>query len=692
MTAAEDFLVEIGTEELPPGALPALTEAFAAELVAELDASRLAHGAATAYSSPRRLAVAVDALAASQTDRRVEIKGPPVAVAFGEDGNPGPAALAFARKCGVEVDALERRAGDKGEWLFHTATETGLSAAALLPALVTAVLGRLPVPRPMRWGEGNDAFVRPIHWVVMLHGKATIDGEVLGVRTGNRSRGHRFLAPDEIVIDEPADYAAMLLEQGFVVADPAERLRRVRSAVTEAAQSLGGRAVAGESLYEEVAALVEWPVPVVGSFDRAFLELPREVVVSTLSGHQRYFPVQGPDGELMPRFVTVANIESRDPDRVREGNERVVRPRLADAVFFWDSDRRRSLADRLASLDDVVYQKGLGSMGAKSRRISALAADIADDVGEDRTTAERAGLLAKCDLVTGIVGEFPELQGTMGGYYARASGESSATATAIAEQYLPRYAGDAIPGSGPGCVVSLADRLDTLAGIFALGKRPSGNKDPFGLRRSALGLVRILVEAELDLDLPAAIGRAVSSLPVAAGDSVGAELHDFVIDRLRAYAQDTFGVDTETFEAVRERRPVSLVDFRDRLVAVRSFLDLDSATSLAAANKRISNILRQAGYCDDARPDESMLSENAEKMLFSALESARVEVKPLVARRAYTQALTRLADLREPVDRFFDDVMVMTEDEAIRRNRLSLLAELRNQFLDVADISRLAIT
>ena len=691
--SAADFLVEIGTEELPPKALRELMLAFGANLEAALERAHLAHGEVETFASPRRLAVAVRALAGAQPDRETEQRGPPVAVAFDEAGRPGAAAKAFAAKCGVEVDALQRVSTDKGEWLYCRIRHEGRAAAELLPELVGQALDRLPIPRRMRWGDSAQEFARPVHWVLMLHGGSPVKGTVLGIEAGATTRGHRFLAPGALRIRAAAGYAKVLEQQGFVVAGFSARRRRVEDAVREAAAAAGGIPMGSDALYDEVTALTEWPVALTGRFDRSFLELPREVIVATLVGHQRYFPIEDADGRLLNCFVAVANLESTDPARVRDGNERVIRPRLADAAFFWTQDRKRPLADRRRSLDGVVYQQGLGSVLARSERIAGLAELLARPLGANAATAGRAARLAKCDLVTGMVGEFPELQGTMGRYYAAASGEQPAVAEAIGEQYLPRFAGDELPRSAEGQAVALADRLDALAGVFALGKRPSGNRDPFGLRRAALGIVRIAVEKRLDFDLPAVLGAAVAAQPVAdpdAGELVAA-LYDFIVERMRTWYAERHGMTAEVFDSVLARRPASLVDFDARLDAVTRFVRLEPAQSLAAANKRIANILRQAGYDTAPAVDPELLTEPGEKALRAALEAAGRDIRPMLERRDYAGTLERLAGLRDTVDDFFDAVMVMTDDDAVRRNRLAMLAELRGLFLEVADVSRLSI-
>jgi len=694
MSKTADFLVEIGTEELPPKALRSLMEAFGANLSAGVDDARLSHGDIHSYASPRRLAVVISKLALSQDDRKVEQKGPPVKVAFDADGNPTPAATAFAAKCGTGLDELDRIETDKGEWLVFHAVETGRTAAQLLPEVVERALAALPVPRRMRWGAGDAEFVRPVHWIVLLHGKDIIDASVMGIAAGRESHGHRFHSSGPVSISSPGDYLASLEKEGYVIADFERRREMVREGVNAAAEQAGGRIVDGESLYDEVTALVEWPVPIVGAFDELFLELPREVVISTLTAHQRYFPVADDDDKLLPHFVTVANLESKDPEQVIEGNERVIRPRLADAAFFWDSDRKKTLDSRQETLRDVVYQRGLGSVFDKSHRTGHLAVWLANDLDADAPTVERAAALAKCDLITGMVGEFPDLQGTMGRYYAASNGEPEAVANAIAEHYQPRFAGDETPASQTGQILAVADKLDTLAGVFSIGKKPSGNRDPFGLRRAALGIVRILIERGIDVDLKAMIEQAVNQQPdgkIPAAE-LCSDLYAFITDRLRRYFLDRdAGLSTETFDAVMARQPASLVDFDRRLAAVQTFARLDQAESLAAANKRIANILRKAGDPQGLAVAVKLFELDAEQTLYNALVNSREKVGPMLEHRRYAEILNELAGLREPVDRFFDDVMVMAEDDAVRNNRLALLSDIRALFLDVADISRLSI-
>ncbi len=691
MSEHADLLVEIGTEELPPKALRPLSDAFAAGLAEALAGARLAHGELRAFATPRRLAVTVSGLATRQPDREAEQKGPPVKVAFGKDGKPTRAALAFAEKCGVAVDALARERTDKGEWLVHRSTEAGLPATGVLPGCVEQALAGLPIPRRMRWGAGSEEFVRPVHWLVFLLGGDVVDCKLFGIAAGRESRGHRFMGSARIELSGAAGYERQLYDEGRVVADLDARRERIVSAVAEAAAEAGGTPVGDTNLYDEVAALTEWPVALTGRFDAAYLELPREVIVATLTGHQRYFPITGEDGALLPAFVTVANIDSPEPGLVRDGNERVIRPRLADAAFFWNTDREQTMAARSEALDAVVYQRGLGTLADRSRRIALLAARIAAASGADPLVCERAALLAKCDLLTGMVGEFPELQGTMGAYYARADGEPQAVAEAIGEQYLPRFAGDALPASAPGRALALADKLDALCGAFASGRKPSGNRDPFGLRRAALGCVRIVVEHGLELDLPALLRAGLELQPADAAPGAADELYDFIVDRQRGWYLDAGRYGAEMFDAVRCRGLVSLADIDARLAALAGFVEHEDAEALASANKRIANILRQAAHEDERDPDPGLFEHDAERALFEAMRETGDRLAANTEARRYADALADLARLRGPVDRFFDDVMVMADDDAVRVNRLRLLAALRAQFLRIADISRLAI-
>jgi len=708
-----DFLVELGTEELPPTALRGLEQAFAAGVRTGLEKGGLTHGDVVSFATPRRLAVLVKRLVARQPDQDIKRRGPPVSASFDGAGQPTRAALAFAASCGVTVEALQRLDEGKGSFLFFIGTKPGAAVAELLPQIVQTSLDGLPIPRRMHWGSGTAEFVRPVHWLVMLYGKDVLPARLLETDAGNQTQGHRFHAPKPIRITSPAAYERALSERGFVLPDFAARRELIKTRVSAVAAELGGRALIGDELLDEVTALVEWPVPLAGRFEDRFLELPREVLISTLQDHQRYFAVEDEQGRLMPSFITVSNIESRDPSKVREGNERVVRPRLADAAFFWGQDRKHPLAARRDALDAMTFQVKLGSLGDKTRRVRALAGEIAGTGIGERADAERAAELCKCDLLTAMVGEFPELQGIMGTYYALADGEPAEVAVAIREHYLPRGAGDELPETHAGLAVAIADKLDTLAGIFDIGEKPTGAKDPFGLRRAAIGLLRILIEKRLDLDLRRLIGIALvnvradveriraSKAAAAASGATGTtdeQVYDFIMERLRAYYLERTpsglpgsapAFTTEMFDAVLATKPASPLDFDARLNALRAFLDLPEATSLAAANKRIANILRKAGELQRSDVEVESLKDPAEVRLFDAMRSLREAVATAVAQREYANALGRLAQLRPPVDAFFEQVMVMDEDPGLRANRLALLAQLHGLFIGIADLSRL---
>jgi len=688
VTERADLLVEIGTEELPPRALADLEKAFARELVARLAVHELGHGEARSFATPRRLAVRIRALQTMQPPRGVEKRGPPADRAFDAGGRPTRAADGFARSCGVAVEELETRDTAQGRYLFHRYTRPGRPASALLPQLIDQALGALPVPRRMRWGRGDAEFVRPVRWVVLLLGDEVVPARFFGQASDRFSRGHRFHHPDPIRLDRPDRYEALLRDPGHVVADREERRAIVEEQVRRAAAGVGARPRIEAELLDEVTALVEWPCPVVGNFDERFLALPPEVLIATMEGHQRYFPLW--HGErLAPAFVAISNLASRDPEEVRRGNERVVRPRLADAEFFWRQDLARSPEQMAEGLASVVFQEHLGSLADKSARVAELARFVAGRAGADARQAERAARLAKADLLSEMVGEFPELQGIMGGYYARMAGEAEPVVAAIRQQYQPAYATDVIPEGGVAQTLALADRLDTLAGIFSVGQRPSGDKDPFALRRSALGVMRILTEAELALSLPELLVEACRLQPMESDAGLPDELYDFMFERLRAHAQEQ-GIRADVFDAVLARRPVSPPDFQRRLRAVEAFLELPEAEALAAANKRIGNILRKADPEDlDNAVDRGALETPEERALDRALEVRRERLSRLVGSGDYTGALATLAELREAVDEFFDRVMVMTGDAQLRRNRLALLQSIQARFLEIADISRL---
>jgi glycyl-tRNA synthetase beta chain len=688
-----DLLIEIGTEELPPKALKKLSEAFGRGITEGLKASDLSHGEVSLFATPRRLAVLVKDLIEAQADKTVERRGPALTAAFDEEGNPSKAAEGFARSCGVaSVEGLDRMETDKGAWLVYRAEQPGQPTAQLVPDIVRGSLDKLPIPKRMRWGDLDTQFVRPVHWAVLLFGDEVIETEILSVKSGRETRGHRFHHPETIYIAEPAAYAPLLETEGHVVADFATRREAVRGQVLEAGKQLGGVAVIDDALLDEVTAMVEWPRAIAGNFEERFLGVPAEALILTMKTNQKYFHVVDANGKLMPHFITVANIDSKNPDMVRDGNERVIRPRLADAEFFWAQDRKHKLDAHIERLKTILFQKQLGSLYDKSERVAVLAGNIASDMGANKEWAERAAWLSKCDLMTEMVCEFPSLQGIMGRYYATDDGEPDEIALAMEEQYMPRFAGDDLPSTATGQALAIADKLDTVVGIFGIGQPPTGSKDPFALRRAALGLLRIIIEGQLSLDLEKSLHQAVSGLAdkITAKD-VADQIFDFMMDRLRAYYKDS-GVASDVFEAVLAQQPTQPYDFDRRVRAVTHFLTLPEAESLAAANKRISNILRQAdekGIEVSATVNTGQLVEPAEKALSQQVETLAQEVVPMFDKRDYEPALAKLAALRGAVDQFFDDVMVMADDTALRDNRLALLGQLRNLFLRVADLSRL---
>jgi len=692
-----ELLIEIGTEELPPKALRGLELAFAGSISRQLSDARLSFSGIQSFATPRRLAVRVHELSLKQTDQQVERRGPPTKIAFDASGNPTKAAVKFATSNGIALDKLETLDTDKGSYLVHRGIEAGRKTEELVPGFVENALNELPIPRRMRWGNNDTEFVRPVHWVVLMAGASIIDANILGHQTGNITFGHRFHAPDAIRLERAEEYPEKLEDGGKVVTGFLDRKAQILSMAQDAAKAHNATVYVPDELLDEVTALVEWPIPVVGSFDEAFLQLPDEVLISTLQEHQRYFPMYKIEGGLTNQFITISNIASIQPDQVRLGNEKVVKPRLADAAFFWEQDLKLSLGDRAHKLSDVVYQKGLGSIHDKSQRVAELAGVIAGALGDTNTNAIRAGQLAKADLLTEMVGEFPELQGVMGRYYAKLDGEPDDVAIAIGEHYLPRFAGDDLPTTSTGQAVSIADRLDTLTGIFALGRRPSGNKDPFALRRLALGLVRILIESQIDLDLKQCIQQARELQPVKSDAIIVDDIYEFIVDRLKSYYLDGQNplfkqgdISAEQFETVRQRVPVSPLDFHQRLKAVVEFALLPEGESLAAANKRIANILKAAKLSGTEKIDPDLLSEPAELLLFEALTSIADKHADAVSRQDYGKALSQLAGLRAPVDSFFDSVMVNADDAAIKANRLALLSRLRGLFLDVADLSALS--
>ncbi|TXR54696.1 glycine--tRNA ligase subunit beta [Reinekea thalattae] len=682
-----DFLIELGTEELPPKALRSLQDAFADGIIERLTAAGLSFDASERFAAPRRLALTLSNLDLQQPDEQIERRGPAVAVAFDADGKPTKAVEGFARSCGVEVSDLEQVETKKGPWLMYRGTKPGQATKALLPTIVQETLDSLPIPKRMRWGARRDEFVRPVKWLLMLLGEEVVPATFYGVSSANVTRGHRFHAPKEIVINKASDYENTLLNQGFVMASFEKRQQKIAADAKAAAQTKGVVAVINDDLLDEVTALNEWPVALVGSYEERFLDVPAEALMSSMEEHQKYFPTVNAEGAIQPYFVFISNIESKQPEIVIEGNEKVIRPRLADAAFFWETDKKTPLADRVEKLKTVMFQQELGSVYDKVLRIQSIAGHIAEQISASKQNTERAAYLAKADLVTDMVFEFTDLQGIAGRYYALADGEDAAVAQAILEQYKPAGAGDSLPESKEGMAVALADRLDNLSGLFGIGQPPTGTKDPFALRRAALGVLRIIVERELDLDLAELVGFAAGQhKALAKQDQVVNEVVQYALDRFSAWYADA-GFRAEIFQSVRALNLTKPLDIDRRVRAVAQFSQLEQASALAAANKRVSNILAKAEDDISTEVDSALFAESAETELFAALENVSQVVTESVQAANYTAALTELASLRDVVDRFFDDVMVNADDPKVRQNRLALLAKLRNLFMQVADIS-----
>ncbi|HBV76522.1 MULTISPECIES: glycine--tRNA ligase subunit beta [Vibrio] len=690
---AKNFLIELGTEELPPTQLRTLAESFAANFEAELKAADIAHAGVKWYATPRRLALKVTDLEEGQQDKIVEKRGPAIASAFDADGNPTKAAQGWARGNGITVEQAERVKTDKGEWLLHKQQVKGQAVKDLVVDMAAKALANLPIAKPMRWADKDIQFIRPVKTLTILLGNELIEGEILGVASARTIRGHRFMGEREFIIDNADQYPSLLEERGKVMADYEARKTIILRDSQKAATAVGGSADLEDDLVEEVTSLVEWPVVLTAKFEEEFLKVPSEALVYTMKGDQKYFPVysygEGDDNKkLLPNFIFVSNIESKDPRQVIEGNEKVVRPRLADAEFFFNTDRKRTLESHLPELETAIFQKQLGTIKDKTDRITELAGFIAEQIGADVEKSKRAGLLAKCDLMTSMVFEFTDTQGVMGMHYARHDGEDEEVAVALNEQYMPRFAGDSLPNSNVAAAVAMADKLDTLVGIFGIGQAPKGS-DPFALRRAALGILRIIVEKGYNLDLVELIAQAKAQFKVELSNkNVEDDVLEFMLGRFRAWYQDA-GFSIDIIQAVLARRPTKPLDFDQRVKAVSHFRGLDEAEALAAANKRVGNILAKFDGKLSADIDLTLLQEDAEKALTEEVEVMTEALEPAFATGDYQQALSKLAALREPVDAFFDNVMVMSDDEALKKNRLTLLNNLRNLFLQIADISLL---
>lgn len=684
--STETLLIELGTEELPPKALKKLAVTFLEQIKWQLDSAELAYEEIKWFATPRRMAVVVSQLVGRQADKIIDKRGPAVNVAFDVDGNASKAAIGWARSNGIDIGQAERLKTDKGEWLLHRATQAGKSVEDLIPEIVNTALTKLPIPKPMRWGSAKTQFIRPVHTLTLLYGSKVIIGETLGIFSDNKITGHRFHHNGLVTINHANDYQASL-KKAFVIADYDERQQLIFEQINKAAASINGKALIDTELLEEVTGLVEWPVTLVGSFDKSFLDIPAEPLIYSMKDHQKYFPVLGEDGQLINKFIFVANIESKDPQQVVFGNEKVIRPRLADAEFFFNTDKKHSLESRLMKLESVLFQKQLGSLKEKSERIAQLSEFIAVELNENKDDAYRAGLLSKTDLLTDMVLEFPQVQGTMGKYYARNDGESEAIAQALEDQYRPRYAGDDLPDGQIGCAVAIADKVDSLVGIFGINQAPKGDKDPFALRRAAIGLIRIIIEKDLNLDIAILVNESIKLFSDKLINKNTAEnVIDFVMGRFRAYYQEKkFNIDV--IQAVLAKKPTAPLDFDKRIKAVSYFRDLVEAEALAAANKRVGNILAKFdGELYEIFNDE-LAEEGAETLLATVYSDINNTIIPLLAEQDYQAALTELAKLKAPIDNFFDNVMVMSDDEAVKINRLTLLNQIRNSFLAIADIS-----
>ncbi|MFB6434518.1 MAG: glycine--tRNA ligase subunit beta [Candidatus Malihini olakiniferum] len=681
------FLVEIGTEELPPKALRSLGQSFAANFTTELDNNGLSYSDMSWFASPRRLALKVAQLSAAQPDRKLEKRGPAISQAYNTEGKPTKASEGWARGCGITLDQAERLVTDKGEWLLYRAQVKGGSVQSMLADIVANALAKLPISKSMRWGDKETQFLRPVHTVTMLLGDELIPGQVLGIESARIIRGHRFMGESEFIIDNADQYPRILLERGKVIADYETRKALIKGNAQEAARQIGGNADLSESLLEELTSLVEWPVVLTARFEEKFLAVPSEALVFNMKGKQKYFPIYDNAGKLLPNFIFVANIESKDPQQIISGNEKIVRPRLADAEFFFNADCKNRLEDHLPRLQGVLFQQQLGTLRDKTDRIQALAGWVAEKIGADVAHAKRTGLLSKCDLMTNMVFEFTDIQGIMGMHYARHDGEEEDIAVALNEQYHPRFSGDTLPSSGVACALAIADKIDTLSGIFGIGQYPKGDKDPFALRRTALGILRIIVEKQLPLDLQTLTEEATRLY----GDKltnakVVDEVIEFMLGRFLTWYQED-GHSVDAIQAVLACRPTRPVDFDARVKAVSHFRSLDAATTLAEANKRVSNILAKSSDTLKANVDSSLLKEKEEIQLAIYVNALESKLEPWFDEGRYQEALAELAELREPVDNFFDKVIVNAEDESVRLNRLTLFNQLRNLFLKVADLS-----
>lgn len=680
------LLIELGTEELPPKSLQKLAITFYQQIKTQLEKAELDFSEINWFATPRRLAVSVSELAECQADKIVEKRGPAVNVAFDEQGNATKAAQGWARSNGITVEQAERLVTDKGEWLLYKAQQKGKTVAELIPDIVKIAINKLPIPKPMRWGSSRTQFIRPVHTLTLLFGSDVIDAELLDVKSSNVITGHRFHSSGLVVLKKAEDYQKVL-KDAYVIADFTERKKLILSQINQAAAELNANVLMDDDLLDEVTGLVEWPVALVGSFDQEFLQVPAEPLIYSMKDHQKYFPITDQQGNLLNKFIFISNIESKDPQQVIFGNEKVIRPRLADAEFFFKTDKKQTLESRLASLESVLFQKQLGTLKAKSERIAQLSQIIAEQLMLDQKNAYRAGLLSKTDLMTEMVLEFPQVQGTMGKYYAQHDGEPEEVAIALEDQYRPRFAGDTLPEGKIGCAVAIADKIDTLVGIFGINQPPKGDKDPFALRRAAIGLIRIIIEKSLNLDIAQLIEQGINAYgDVLSNNKVKQEVIDFIMGRFAAYYQEQ-GISQDVIQAVLAKKPTAPLDFDKRIKAVSHFKNLAEASALAAANKRVGNILAKFDGQLATQFDSKLATESAELELAKTFADLTTKIAPLQQDKNYQALLSELALLKAPIDEFFDKVMVMAEDESVKINRLSLLNQIRNSFYNIADIS-----
>ena len=682
----ETLLIELGTEELPPKILKKLALSFLEQIKIQLDSADLSYEGIKWFATPRRMAVLISELESQQADKIIEKRGPAINVAFDADGNASKAAMGWARSNGIEIEQAQRLKTDKGEWLLYRSTQTGKSVEEIIPEMVNTAVAKLAIAKPMRWGSARTQFIRPVHTLTLLYGAKIINGKTLGVSASNKVTGHRFHHHGLVTIEHADDYISAL-KKAYVIADYDERRELISEQIKEVADSINGRALIDNELLDEVTGLVEWPVTLVGGFDQSFLDIPAEPLIYSMKDHQKYFPVVNKEGKLINKFIFVTNIESKDPQQIVFGNEKVIRPRLADAEFFFNTDKKQTLESRLEKLESVLFQKQLGSVKEKSERIAKLSGFIANQLNENEADAYRAGLLSKTDLLTDMVQEFPQVQGTMGKYYARNDGESEAIAQALEDQYRPRYAGDNLPDGQIGCALAIADKVDSLVGIFGINQAPKGDKDPFALRRAAIGLIRIIIEKDLNLDIEVLIHKSIEAFSdKLSNENTAVNVIDFVMGRFRAYYLEK-NINIDVIQAVLAKKPTAPLDFDKRIKAVNYFRGLAEAETLAAANKRVGNILAKFDGKLYETFNDALAQEDEEKLLAQVFSNIESSISPLLANQNYQAALTELVVLKAPIDNFFDNVMVMSDDEAVKINRLTLLNQIRDSFLAIADIS-----